>query len=507
MKRREDTTTATLPVRCAIYTRKSTDEGLDMAFNSLDAQREAGEAFVLSRKHEGWTCLEARYDDGGYSGGDINRPALKRLMADIEAGGIDAVVCYKVDRLSRSLLDFSRLIEVFDRHRVMFVSVTQPINTADSSGRLMLNVLLSFAQFEREMIADRTRDKMAAARKKGKWTGGFPVLGYDVHPDGGKLMVNEEEAEAVRQIFTLYLDFGSQQATAAELNRRGWCTKSWTTKDGTPHEGVDFDKNHVARLLSNPLYVGKVGLRGQVFPGEHPAIVDQELYDRVQARLATNNVSGGAVTKNRYGHLLRGLLHCTACGCAMSPSVTRRKGRVHRYYVCGNAAKHGWKSCPHPSLPAGQIEGAVVERIACIGRDPGLLQETLAQLKTFKATRLPALTAERRRLDRECTRLRDRGSGEDQVQVVRIEARLMEIAEELAVLEGQTVDRRDLARALQLFDEVWSCLFPREQERVIALLVGRVDFDAERETVAITFRPTGIRVLADEIAEAREVVA
>ncbi len=426
-------------------------------------------------------------------------------MIDIEAGLVDAVVCYKVDRLSRSLPDFSRLIEVFDRHRVMFVSVTQPINTADSSGRLMLNVLLSFAQFERELIADRTRDMMAAARKKGKWTGGFPVLGYDVHPDDGKLMVNEEEAETVRQIFTLYLDFGSQQATAAELNRRGWRTKSWTTKDGTPHEGVDFDKNHVARLLANPLYVGKVGLRGQVFLGEHPAIVDQALYDRVQAQLAANNVSGGAVAKNRYGHLLRGLLHCTACGTAMSPSVTRRKGRVHRYYVCGNAAKNGWKSCPHPSLPAGQIEGAVVERIACIGRDPGLLQETLAQLRIIKATRQPALVAERRWLERELARLRDRGS--DEVQVGRIEARLAEVAEELAALEGQSVDRRDLARVLQLFDEVWSCLFPHEQERVIALLVGRIDFDAERETVAITFRPTGIRGLAEEIAEAQEVVA
>ena len=505
MIRKADITTESTPVRCGIYCRVSTLDQAQGEFTSIDNQREAGEAFVLSRKHEGWTCLEARYDDGGYSGGDINRPALKRLMIDIEAGLVDAVVCYKVDRLSRSLLDFSRLIEVFDRHRVMFVSVTQPINTADSSGRLMLNVLLSFAQFERELIADRTRDKMAAARKKGRWTGGFPVLGYDVHPDGGKLVVNEDEAETVRQIFALYLDVGSQQATAAELNRRGWRTKSWTTRDGTFHEGVSFNKNHVARLLSNPLYVGKVGLRGQIFLGEHPGIVDQALYDRVQARLAANNVSGGAVAKNRFGHLLRGLLHCTACGTAMSPSVTRRKGRVHRYYVCSGASKRGWKSCPHPSLPAGQIETAVVERIAYIGRDPGLLQETLAQLRTIKATRQPALVAERRRLDRELARLRDRGG--DEVQVGRIEARLVEIAEELAVLEGQSVDRRDLARALALFDEVWSCLFPSEQERVIALLVERVDFDAERETVAITFRPTGIRVLAEEIADTQEVVA
>jgi site-specific DNA recombinase len=254
-------------VRCAIYTRKSTDEGLDQAFNSLDAQREAGEAFVASRKHEGWVCLADRYDDGGFSGGNVERPALKRLMADIEAGRIDAVVCYKVDRLSRSLLDFSRLIEVFDRHRVMFISVTQPINTADSGGRLMLNVLLSFAQFEREMIADRTRDKVLAARRRGKWTGGVQVLGYDVHPDGGSLVVNENEAAIVRQIFDLYLELGSIQATAAELNRRGWRTKSWTTKKGVFREGAAFSKNQLNGLLKCPLYAGKVGLRGVSYEG------------------------------------------------------------------------------------------------------------------------------------------------------------------------------------------------------------------------------------------------
>jgi site-specific DNA recombinase len=502
--RKADFAKETAPVRCAIYTRKSTDEGLDQAFNSLDAQREAGEAFVLSRKQEGWVCLPERYDDGGYSGGNIERPGLKRLMADAEAGLIDAVVCYKVDRLSRSLLDFSRLIEVFDRRHVMFVSVTQPINTADSSGRLMLNVLLSFAQFEREMIADRTRDKMGAARRKGKWTGGFPVLGYDVHPDGGRLVVNEEEAETVRQIFTLYLDLRSLQATAAELNRRGWRTKSWATKEGTFHEGVAFNKAHVSRLLGNVLYVGKVSHHGQVYDGEHPAIVDEATYERVQTALAGNNVSGGAKAKNRYGHLLRGLLHCTACGCAMSPSVTRRNGKAHRYYVCGNATRRGWSSCPHPSLPAGEIEDAVVDRIKCVGRDPGLVAETLAQVRAIQKTRVPALTAERRRLDRELLRLKDRGDAGNQIGV--IEARLVEVGEELAVLQSASIDKRDLARALSMFDEVWACLFPREQERVIGLLVERIDFDAGRETVAITFKPTGIRALAEEI-EAQEVTA
>lgn len=493
-------------VRCAVYTRKSTDEGLDQAFNSLDAQREAGEAFITSRKHEGWVCLADRYDDGGFSGGNVERPAIKRLMADIEAGRIDAVVCYKVDRLSRSLLDFSRLIEVFDRHRVMFISVTQPINTADSGGRLMLNVLLSFAQFEREMIADRTRDKVSAARRRGKWTGGVQVLGYDVHPDGGLLVVNGDEAAIVRLIFDLYLELGSIQATAAELNRRGWRTKSWTTKKGVFREGAAFSKNQLNGLLKCPLYAGKVGLRGVSYEGEHPAIVDLEVFDRVQRQLAAQARTGGAVAKNRYGHLLRGLLHCAACGCAMTPSVSKKPGRVYRYYVCGNATKTGWENCPCPSLPAREIEAEVIAHVKAIGQDPGLVAATLEQVKQVQRTRQPELVAERRHLDKELTRLRDGGRLEDQEQVGRLEVRQGEVDEELAFLRATTVDRRDLSRALAAFDEVWACLLPRVQERVLGLLIERIEFDGKRETVAITFKPTGIRTLAADVAAAQEAL-
>lgn len=498
--------TKTETVRCAIYTRKSTEEGLDQAFNSLDAQREAGEAFVASRKHEGWVCLPDRYDDGGFSGGNIERPALKRLMADIQIGRIDAVVCYKVDRLSRSLLDFSRLIEVFDRHRVMFISVTQPINTADSGGRLMLNVLLSFAQFEREMIADRTRDKVAAARRRGKWTGGFQVLGYDVHPDGGRLVVNEDEAAIVRQVFTLYLDLGSIQATTEELNRRGWRTKSWTTRKGVFHEGVPFTKNTVNHMLSNPLYVGRTRLHRESFEGEHDAIVDQDLFDRVQAQLAAQARTGGAVAKNRYGHLLRGRLHCAACGCAMTPSATRKGRRVYRYYVCNHATKTGWGNCPCPSLPAKAIEAAVVARIKAIGRDPELVATTLDAAKQLQRERRPQLVAERRHLDRELVRLRDGGRVEDQEQIGRLEARLAELDAEIAFLQTMTFDRRDLSRALAAFDEVWDCLLPHEQERVLGLLIDRIEFDGARESVAITFHPTGIKSLAADVAAAQEAL-
>jgi len=269
-------------IRCAIYTRKSTDEGLDQEFNSLDAQRESAEAYIASQRHEGWVCLPDRYDDGGFTGGNMERPALKRLFTDIEAGNIDCVVVYKVDRLSRSLLDFARMMELFDKHVVSFVSVTQQFNTTSSMGRLTLNILLSFAQFEREIISERTRDKMAAARKKGKWVGGMPVLGYDVDSRGGRLLVNEEEAVRVRAIYELYLEHQALLPVVQEIDRREWRTKRWVTKKGYERGGKPFTKNSLFRLLTNIIYTGKVNYKGVVYPGEHDQIVDTETWSRVR---------------------------------------------------------------------------------------------------------------------------------------------------------------------------------------------------------------------------------
>ena len=250
-------------VRCAIYTRKSTDEGLDRDFNSLDAQREAAEAFILSQRGEGLVALPERYDDGGFRGGNLERPALQRLLADIRASEVDCVVVYKVDRLSRSLIDFARIIEVFEKQSVSFVSVTQQFNTTNSLGRLTLNILLSFAQFEREIIAERTRDKMSAARRKGKWTGGHPMLGYDIDPRGGRLILNGDEAHQVRAIFKLYLDYNAMLPVVREIDRRGWHTKQWVTKRGenpgrqTIHQGpavpvADKPDLHRQRRVQRP---------------------------------------------------------------------------------------------------------------------------------------------------------------------------------------------------------------------------------------------------------------
>ena len=295
----------TLPlVRCAIYTRKSTEEGLEQEFNSLDAQREGGEAFVASQRAEGWTCLPDRYDDGGFTGGNMERPALRRLMADIEAGKIDCVVVYKVDRLSRSLLDFARMMQVFDDQRVSFVSVTQQFNTATSMGRLVLNVLLSFAQFEREIISERTRDKIAATRRKGKWSGGLPVLGYDVDPQGYRLVLNEDEAVQVRAIFQLYLQHEAMLPVVQELKRRGWLNKRWTTRAGQERGGQSFTKTSLHRLLTNVLYAGQVRYKDEVHAGEQTGIIDVGTFKAVQDLLRRNGRTGGAPVRNQFGAIL-----------------------------------------------------------------------------------------------------------------------------------------------------------------------------------------------------------
>jgi site-specific DNA recombinase len=279
------TTPAKRSVRCAIYTRKSTEDGLEQEFNSLDAQRDAGENYIRSQVHEGWEIVADHYDDGGFTGGNMERPALRRLMADIETGRVDCVVVYKVDRLSRSLLDFARMMETFEKYKVSFVSVTQQFNTASSMGRLVLNVLLSFAQFEREIISERTRDKIAAARRKGKWVGGMPLLGFDVDPHGSKLAVNDDEAARVRAIFELYLEHQSLLAVIHELDARGWCNKRWTTRKGVERGGKPFTKKSLHKLLTNVTYVGKLRYKDEVHDGEHAAIVDAAVWEWTYPRM------------------------------------------------------------------------------------------------------------------------------------------------------------------------------------------------------------------------------
>ncbi len=278
-------------LRCAIYTRKSTEEGLEQQFNSLQAQREAAEAYIRSQQLSGWIALPDVFDDGGFTGANMDRPALKQLLAAIEGRRVDCVVVYKVDRLSRSLLDFARLMALFDRYGISFVSVTQEFNTTTSLGRLTLNILLSFAQFEREIISERTRDKLSAARRKGKWIGGIPVLGYDVDLRGGRLVVNHKEVEQVKEIFAICDKAGMLSASLQEVNAQGLRTKCWTSRGGREHSGKPFCKSSLGALLRNVLYKGCISHKGTIYPGEQQAIVDTRLWERVNRKLELRSAS------------------------------------------------------------------------------------------------------------------------------------------------------------------------------------------------------------------------
>jgi site-specific DNA recombinase len=359
--------------RCAIYTRKSSEEGLEQEFNSLQAQCEACEAYIRSQRHEGWVLARTRYDDGGFSGGNIERPALQRLLADIQGGRIDIIVVYKVDRLTRSLADFARLVEIFDAQGASFVSVTQQFNTTSSMGRLTLNVLLSFAQFEREVTGERIRDKIAASKKKGMWMGGIVPLGYDASER--TLVVNRAEAETVRCIFALYREFGSVRRVKEEADRLGLRTKRGTAASGIERGGKPFSRGHIYNLLSNPVYSGKIAHKDQLYAGQHPALIDPETWTAVRDQLAINASDHRRKADAAEPSLLAGVL-TDARGERLTPSHAVKKGRRYRYYVsgaliteAGTDRVQGWR------LPAQEIEDAVIRVLADALTSPAMLLE------------------------------------------------------------------------------------------------------------------------------------
>jgi site-specific DNA recombinase len=361
--------------RCAIYTRKSSEEGLEQAFNSLDAQREACAAFILSQKHEGWKVLPTMYDDGGFSGGTTERPALKRLIADIEAGDIDVVVVYKVDRLTRALSDFAKLVEVFDRRGVSFVSITQQFNTTTSMGRLTLNVLLSFAQFEREVTGERIRDKIAASKKKGMWMGGLPSLGYDVQ--NRKLIVNEKEALTVLHIFRRYVQLRSVRALQAELNDVGIRSKRRKLADGTDYGGQKLSRGALYLMLQNRIYRGEITHKGNAYPGEHPAIVEKALWDEVQAALTENRVNRAAGSDAKQPSLLAGMAFDDA-GERLTPTHAVKKGTRYRYYVSTSLITGAARNLSNGRrIPAANLENLVITRLGTFLADQGSILDAI----------------------------------------------------------------------------------------------------------------------------------
>jgi site-specific DNA recombinase len=493
VRQRDATRTA---VRCAIYTRKSTEEGLSQEFNSLDAQRDAAVSYIASQRSAGWVALPERYDDAGYSGGSTDRPALKRLLADIEAGKVDCVITYKLDRLSRSLMDFATLMATFEKHGVAFVSVTQQFASNTSMGKLTLHILMSFAQFEREVIAERTRDKIAATRKRGLFVTGKPILGYDLvaapPPFSGKRMVvNEREAEIVRAIFLAYLEHKSLLKVVKLCEQQGWRTKAWTASSGRVMGGQPFAKPEVSRLLRNVLYVGKVAHHQHVYDGEHDAVVDADTFAAVQEQLKLASHAGGS-GQTTNANPLRGLVRCKACNCSMNMSTVTRKGKksssTHRYYVCSNASKRGRAACPCPSLPAKDLEDFVLAQLKpLLTEDPTLgvvVEEARQQLADAAQRRVDELAGLREQVASTAGAVgKDAAKDRERLkrQITALEARI-------EADEAQRVDADEIVGAVESFDVLWAAMLPGEREQLMKAMVQSVEYDAATEAVTVVCR-------------------
>jgi site-specific DNA recombinase len=419
-------------VRCAVYTRKSSEEGLDMDFNSLDAQRESCEAYIVSQRAEGWTPVSDRYDDGGFSGGNLERPALKRLLAAVKEGKIDVIVVYKIDRLSRSMLDFLNLVELFESHGVTFVSVTQSFNTKDAMGRMALNILVTFAQFERELIGERIRDKVAASRKRGKWMGGWTPLGYEVRDR--KLLIHEADAERVRAIFRRFVQLKSATQLAREL----------VAANERNRYGHLLDKGVLYKILHNRVYLGEAVHKGTSYPGEHEAIIDRKLWDQVHAILQESPRKRANNSRAQTPALLKGLLFGPD-GAAMSPTHTRKSGRLYRYYISQTAMKQGRSDCPVKLVPAAELERIIIDQVRLLLQTPEVI------VQTWRALRKQSVEA----------------------------------------------SEAEVRSALLGFDELWDELFPAEQARIVELLVQRVDIQAER--MDINLKIQGLTSLSSEL--------
>jgi len=504
-------------VRVAVYCRQSVAD--DLEFNSLDAQSQSIRAYIESQKSKGWFALPDDYIDQGHSGSTIERPAFQKLLKDIENGLIDVVAVYKQDRLTRSLAHFVQILDWFEKYSVTFVSITQLFDTSTSMGRMTVNLLATFADYERSMIRERTSDKMSAARRKGMWTGGRPMLGYKVR--GKKLIIEKEEAAQVKQIYKLYLELGSITAVISELNQRGWKNKTYKTKEKKIISGRPFCKASLKRVLSNPLYIGKILFKGEVFEGVHKAIIDKKTWEAVNALLDDNRRNSGAGQKNKWNALLREIAYCGVCGAVLTHHYTKRRGKVYSYYVCSHALRHGASTCPGSRISAKELEKFVIDQVKEIGGNPALLSQTMDAIKKEVKEKRPELKSELKRLDKETidlnqqrknildtiaqggngsAALKDRLDEIDQ-ELIKASRLAQEANKALDDIKNHTIDESDLQAALRSFTPIWDVLFPREKERIIRLLIERITVHAQEGEIEITFYPGGIKELASEINE------
>jgi len=420
-------------IYCAAYCRKSVEERADETFGSIENQHESILNFIASHKHEGWVPLTERYDDNGFTGSNTNRPSLQKLINDIKESRVNMVVVYKLDRLSRSLVDFVQLLKFFDEHGVAFASITQPIDTSTSTGKLMLHILSSFAEFERELISERTHDKMGAARKRGQWLGGRPPFGYTRDKEGKKLIIDKDEAKIVREMFELYLKGNSLLKVSSILNEKGYRSRAGKQKDGKPFGGLKFGVTQIQQAIKNVVYIGKVFYAGQVYDGQQEAMIDEETFKKAQEKLKDNRIERKATKNIECSGLLTHILHCKTCGHSMFHTYTlKHKTHKYRYYVCTNAQKRGYSSCPTKSVNAQAIEDTTVD---C----------------------LKILFAENRKKKEEQNKQ-------------EIEA---------------------------LLSPVWETLYPQEKRRILKALIKEIDYDSNSRKLGILLTSSSLRLEFD----------
>ncbi len=485
--------------RCAIYTRKSVEDGLEQEFNSLDAQREAGENYIASQKSNGWICVKEQYDDGGWSGGNIERPALKRLLDDVKAKKIDIIVVYKIDRLSRSLVDFAELQTIFDEYNVAFCAVTQEINTSTSAGRMMLNILMTFAQYEREIIAERVRDKIAASKKRGKNCGGSPILGYETDSDTKKLKIVKKEAVIVKAIYEKYHDTRSLMATAQAMNELGYTTKHWFSAKGVEHKGQPWITATIYRTLTNSTYAGYVKHYDKLYDGEHEAIIKRDFWLKIQAMMKENTTGTRREKQNAVHTPLRGLLKCAHCGGALTPTYGKSKGRKYTYFICQKSMKDANTNCPLPRIPAGDIEDAVLHQLSALLTTPTLIRETLSAVLSSEKVMKRKLQNEKDELNKHIKMLRESALDGD-VNVTELKNagfRNREITAQLKKLEVQTTED-DIIKSLSDVGAMRDMLFPKARYELLHLLIRKILIAPDK--ISMILQRDGMDELVKEMA-------
>jgi len=488
-------------VRCAIYTRKSVENAtLDRDFNSLVSQREACENYIASQKSKGWICLPEHYDDGGYSGGNMNRPAMQRLKDDIAAGKVNMVITYKIDRLSRSIIDFVELQKFFEEHDVHFVSVTQDINTSNSSGRMLLNILITFAAFERDLIIDRVKTAIEGGKKRGKFCGGVPMLGYSTDPYTKKLVINEDEAKTVRLIFEKYIALGSILATVTEINRLGLKTREWTSvSTGKKHTAKEWNSGSIYKILTSPIYAGYVAHYDTKYEGEHEAIIPRPKWEKVQDMLSANSPVKRGVKHHTHDHPFGNHVRCGHCNCALTPTFSKKHGKKYCYYICSKCNKNPDHYCPVKRVPAGDLEHAVISQLAGIFQAPSVLRATLQAVREKEELL-------RRNYDHDCEILQAQLDdlkktalkGDINFDEVKRAAGLLAEAKRKRTLLKDSIPEDEIVAALGDAAGLWEFMFPGARYELIQMVVG--DIVVYPEKISVDMKIDGMKELAAEMA-------